>query len=86
MLSLEQLLKLKRFWLVTTQGRWHVGSKVGRTIYKGAGPDDLIGVLDTREDAAFTVAVHEMIPQMIEDMIKLHEEVEELRAKVMTTE
>lgn len=35
---------------------WRVGSTVGRTIYCGNGPDDLIGVMDTREDAAFVVA------------------------------
>lgn len=34
---------------------WRVGSKVGRTIYKGHGPDDLIGVMDTRELAASVV-------------------------------
>lgn len=35
---------------------WHVGRTVGRTIYQGDGPDDLIGIMDTRELAALVVA------------------------------
>ncbi len=39
---------------------WHAGRTVGRTLYKGDGPDDLIGVMDSRELAAYVVvAVNE---------------------------
>ncbi len=39
----------------STPGPWRVGSKVGRTIYRGTGPDDLIGVMDSRADAELVV-------------------------------
>jgi hypothetical protein len=39
---------------------WRVGSKVGRTLYRGNGADDLIGVLDTREAAALASLAPEM--------------------------
>jgi hypothetical protein len=38
--------------------KWHTGRTVGRTIYSGDGPDDLIGVMDTREIAAHIVRLH----------------------------
>ena len=39
---------------------WRVGSRVGRTIYNGPGPDDLIGTMDTREAAKLAAAAPEM--------------------------
>jgi hypothetical protein len=40
------------------EAKWHTGRTVGRTIYSGDGPDDLIGVMDTREIAAHIVRLH----------------------------
>lgn len=37
---------------------WHAGRTVGRTIYQGDGPDDMIGTMDSRELAAHVVALH----------------------------
>lgn len=34
---------------------WHAGRTTGRALYDGDGPDDLIGVMDTRELAAVVV-------------------------------
>lgn len=35
--------------------QWHAGRTVGRTLYRGDGPEDLIGVMDSRELAALVV-------------------------------
>lgn len=51
---------------LTNSGNWRVGKTVGRTIYKGDGPDDLIGVMDTRKDAEFVAAA----PGIILDLLK----------------
>ncbi len=34
---------------------WHAGRTVGRTLYCGDGPDDLIGTMDNRELAELVV-------------------------------
>ena len=34
---------------------WHAGRTTGRALYDGDGPDDLIGVMDSRELAAVVV-------------------------------
>lgn len=36
-----------------TPGPWRRGATVQRTIYKGLGPDDLIGLFDSKDDAYF---------------------------------
>lgn len=38
---------------------WHAGRTVGRTLYHGDGPDDLLGVMDTRMLAELVVLMHE---------------------------
>lgn len=38
---------------------WHAGRTVGRTVYQGDGPDDMIGVMDTRELAEIVVLAYE---------------------------
>lgn len=38
---------------------WHAGRTVGRTLYHGDGPDDLIGVMDSRALAELVVLLHE---------------------------
>lgn len=45
---------------------WRVGSKVGRTLYRGDGPDDIIGLLDTREAAKLAAAAPELARALIE--------------------
>jgi hypothetical protein len=37
---------------------WHAGRTVGRTLYTGDGPDDLIGIVDTRALAELVVLLH----------------------------
>lgn len=51
---------------VVVANRWRVGRKLGRTVYvqMGASPDDgdlLIGVMDTPELAAHSVAAHNAV-------------------------
>ncbi len=38
---------------------WHAGRTVGRTLYHGDGPDDLLGMMDTRGLAELVVLLHE---------------------------
>lgn len=38
---------------------WHTGRTVGRTVYCGDGPDDLIGIMDTRNLAELVVLCYE---------------------------
>lgn len=38
---------------------WHAGRTVGRTIYIGDGPDDMVGIMDTRQLAELVVLAHE---------------------------
>jgi hypothetical protein len=49
---------------MTEQTPWHAGRTVGRTLYQGDGPDDLIGVMDNRELAAQVVAEHNAAPRL----------------------
>jgi len=44
--------ELKQPYMVDVTGDWRVGSKVGRTVYID---DQLVGVMDTPELAAFVV-------------------------------
>lgn len=40
---------------------WRCGTKTGRCLYRGDGPDDLIGVLDTREAARLAAEAPAML-------------------------
>lgn len=59
--------------------QWHTGSKVGRTIYKGPGPDDLVGTMDRREDAAAVVKGLAALPELLTALEAACQEVETLR-------
>jgi hypothetical protein len=48
-----------------TPGPWRRGATVQRTIYKGLGPDDLIGVMDSKEDAYFVTKARNELPDLI---------------------
>lgn len=52
-----------------TPGPWRCGKSVGRTIYDAN--DRLIGCMDSREDAAFTVAARRIIPALIAEIKRL---------------
>jgi hypothetical protein len=52
---------------------WHAGRQVGRTIYCGDGPDDLIGIMDTRELADFVAHAPEDIGRLIAEVRKLRD-------------
>ena len=43
---------------------WHAGRTVGKTLYDGDGPDDMIGVMMTRDLAAQVVAEHNEIASL----------------------
>ena len=60
-----------------TRGEWRVGSKVGRTIYNGLGPDDLLGVVDMREDAAGIVLLRNHVPTLLDGIETLQREKDE---------
>jgi len=51
-----------------------VGLNVGRTLYKGDGPDDLIGVMDTRELAAFVAFARTALPLLAQRVLELEQE------------
>lgn len=44
---------------------WHAGRTVGRTLYQGDGPDDLIGIMDSRELAAFVALARNHLPRLL---------------------
>ena len=44
---------------------WHAGRTVGRTVYDGDGPDDLIGVMDTRYLADCVITAHNILPALL---------------------
>jgi len=50
----EQIARLSDL-LERTPPITHAGRTVGRTLYSGDGPDDLIGVMDSRELAELVV-------------------------------
>lgn len=50
---------------------WHAGRTVGRTIYDGDGPDDLIGVMDSRLLAEFVAHAPNDIKRLIAEVRKL---------------
>lgn len=45
---------------------WHAGRTVGRTVYVGNGPNDLIGTMDQRGYASFVVLMRNLLPELIE--------------------
>lgn len=44
----RDLVRLRRLLETVYPTDWHAGRTVGRTLYHGDGPDDLIGVMDNR--------------------------------------
>lgn len=47
---------------------WHVGRTVGRTLYQGDGPDDLVGIMDTRRLATFVVVACNHYPALVREL------------------
>ncbi len=63
----DNLRAVMTYWDERLPGRpWHRGRTVGRTVYKGEGPDDMIGVMDTRDYAGFVACMRNMLPELIE--------------------
>lgn len=52
----------------------HAGRTVGRTLYVGDGPDDLIGIVDTREQAEYIVAACNAFIDLVLEVTMLKEE------------
>jgi hypothetical protein len=48
-----RLAEIEKRMKAAVFGPWHAGRTVGRTIYHGEGPDDLIGIMDSRPLADF---------------------------------
>ena len=63
-----QIEELYDLWQITSPGLWRTGSKVGRTLYDGDGPDDLIGVMDKRTDAMFVARVQVLLPTLLREI------------------
>lgn len=47
---------------------WHAGRTVGRTLYKGDGPDDMIGIMDTRDLTAFVASAPDAIRWLLAEL------------------
>lgn len=63
----DNLRDTMAYWEQRLPGRpWHAGRTVGRTVYKGDGPDDMIGVMDTRDYAGFVACMRNLLPELIE--------------------
>jgi hypothetical protein len=66
--------RLDRLYAHTTRGTWRVGSKVGRNLYRGHGPKDLIGNLDREVDASWCAEMHEAWPAIRAELARLRGE------------
>jgi hypothetical protein len=55
----QRLARLRALLMHVYPTTWHAGRTVGRTLYHGDGPDDLLGYMDTRNLAELVVLLHE---------------------------
>lgn len=65
----DNLRDVMTYWEQRIPARpWHAGRTVGRTVYRGDGPDDLIGVMDKRDYAAFVCCMRNLLPDLTDAM------------------
>jgi len=55
----ERTQRLRALLVSVGPTDWHAGRTVGRTLYRGDGPDDMIGVMDSRLLAELVVLCRE---------------------------